>query len=297
MSSASHGKAELDQIRDVLFRGREAELDELRTTHLKEVSALNDRIAALERAIEIKNERSELVSEVLPEAVTLERTGKLDAALQPKIETAIKTSIREDSAVLAEALYPVLGPAVRKMVANMLTPESMKEGRTFQVEQLLLIERQTGLVLAASALDESKLEDADVISGMMDAIRRFVQEAFDADDHDGLRDLRVGDTSVLVEWGPRAVLASVVRGVPDEQYREESAVTLEILHRQYGDELEQFSGDLEPFVSVNEDLSGLHGKTVARTQTSKLEAFLPLIALAIAVVLIVAVIVVWLTNR
>jgi len=108
------------------------------------------------------------------------------------------------------------------------------------------------------------LEDADVISGMIDAIRRFVQEAFDADDHDGLRDLRVGDTSVLVEWGPQCVLASVVRGVPDDQFRDRTAELLERLHLQYAPDLDTFSGDLAPFESASLDLSSLHGDTVER---------------------------------
>lgn len=292
------GQAELDQIRSVLFGDHAAELDALRASHASQVAALHARIETLEQAIQTQQQRSELVSEVLPEAVRLDKAnGEFDEVMRPKIETAIMTSIREDADVMAEALYPVLGPAVRKMVANMLTPESLKEGRTFQVEQLLLIERQTGLVLAASALEESQLEDADVISGMMDAIRRFVQEAFDADDHDGLRDLRVGDVSVIVEWGPKAVLASVVRGVPDELFREQSAITLEMVHRQYETELAGFSGDLAPFAGVNEELSNFHGRTEARTNQSKLEAFLPMIAMGLLVVVAIAVLIIWLANR
>jgi len=291
-------QAELDQIRAVLIGDHLKEIESLRTSHAGQLQALRARIEELEATLDGPKNRSALVGGVLSDAVRVDRPrGELGRALQPDVEHAIGSSARDDSSVLAEALYPVLGPAVRKMVANMLTPESLKEGRTFRVEQLLLIERQTGLVLAASALDEEKLEDADVISGMMDAIRRFVQEAFDADDHDGLRDLRVGDTSVIVEWGPRAVLAAVVTGVPDEEFRQRSAITLEEIHRIYEQPLANFSGDLAPFADASNQLSNFHGETVTRTSTSKLAAFLPMIVIAILIIAGVIALVYWLNNR
>jgi len=203
----SNGQAELDQLRDVLVGEHMRELSAVRMNHEAKLNELRARIESLESALAEKPQRQAFVGEVVTDAIEERPPTEVGSAIKPGVEHAIGASIRDDSSILAEALYPVLGPAVRKMVANMLTPESLKDGHAFRAEQLLLIERQTGLVLAASALDERKLEDADIVSGMMDAIRRFVQEAFDADDHDGLRDLRVGDISVLVEWGPRAVLS------------------------------------------------------------------------------------------
>lgn len=292
----SSGQAELDQLRDVLVGDHARELMALRQEHQAKLNEMQSRIEWLEGAVAEKKHRQAFVVEVLTDAIEARPHTEVGAAIKPGVEHAIGTSARDDSSILAEALYPVLGPAVRKMVANMLTPESLKDGHAFRAEQLLLIERQTGLVLAASALDERKLEDADVVSGMMDAIRRFVQEAFDADDHDGLRDLRVGDISVLIEWGPRAVLAAVVTGVPDDQFRTEAAVTLEEIHRDYGTELDQFSGDIEPFGPASDRLSNFHDNTESRTNVSKLRAFLPMILVAIAVVVIVG-LVIWALNR
>ena len=226
-----NGESELEEIRTVLFGDHIAELELLRAEHAGQLAELHERIADLESAIYDRGRRTELVSEVLPDAVSTQRKSPLfQPALKPEVEQSILLSSRDDSTVLAEALYPVIGPAVRRMVAAMFTIDRRNAGQTFLIEQMLLIERQTGLVVAASATEQEMLEDADVISGMIDAIRRFVQDAFDADDHDGLRDLRVGDTSVLVEWGPQLVLASVVRGVPDEKFSDRSAELLEHLH-------------------------------------------------------------------
>lgn len=292
----SNGQAELDQIRDVLVGEHMRELASLRANHEAKLSELRSRIDTLEAALAQRPQRQAFVGDVLTDAIEEQPVIKVGSAIKPGVEHAIGASARDDSSVLAEALYPVLGPAVRKMVANMLTPESLKDGHAFRAEQLLLIERQTGLILAASALDERALEDADVVSGMMDAIRRFVQEAFDADDHDGLRDLRVGDISVLVEWGPKAVLAAVVNGVPDEQFRNEAALTLEEIHRDYSNELNSFSGDIEPFAPASERLSNFHGNTESRTNVSKLQALLPILAALIVVAIIIASIV-WALSR
>ncbi len=265
-----NGEAELEEIRAVLFGDHIAELELMRAEHAGQLAELHARITELETALYDRNERATLVSEVLPDAVSTQRTSPLfQPALRPEVEQSILQSSRDDSTILAEALYPVIGPAVRKMVASMFTIDFRNTGQTFLIEQMLLIERQTGIVIAASATDQDMLEDADVISGMIDAIRRFVQEAFDADDHDGLRDLRVGDTSVLVEWGPQCVLASVVRGVPDEQFRDRTAALLERLHLQYAADLDAFSGDLAPFESASLELSSLHGETVERTEAAE----------------------------
>lgn len=288
-----NGESELEEIRTVLFGDHIAELELLRAEHAGQLAELHERIADLESAIYDRGRRTELVSEVLPDAVSTQRKSPLfQPALKPEVEQSILLSSRDDSTVLAEALYPVIGPAVRRMVAAMFTIDRRNAGQTFLIEQMLLIERQTGLVVAASATEQEMLEDADVISGMIDAIRRFVQDAFDADDHDGLRDLRVGDTSVLVEWGPQLVLASVVRGVPDEKFSDRSAELLEHLHHSYADELDNFSGDLAPFESASQELSELHVDTAERSKAAEppKSSLIPiLIFLALIVSIVVAV--------
>ena len=58
------------------------------------------------------------VSQVLPEAITLRssRDQKIAQALEPSTEEAIKASIKRDRKVLVDALFPVMGPAIRKAI-------------------------------------------------------------------------------------------------------------------------------------------------------------------------------------
>ena len=248
----------IDEVRTVLFGDHQAGVLELRM----QVEELTATVRELEALIVELNARADAVGEVLVEAVAKPQhaPGELGSALRPEIEMAVHQSARTDSVVLAEALYPVLGPAIRRMIAAMFTIDSANPGETFIVDRVLLIERESGLLLAAAHRDPADAENSDVVSGMLDAIRMFVQDAFDSEEHDGLTNLQVGGTSVLVEWGPRAVLASVVTGVATDEYRESAALTLERLHLTHGDALRNFTGDVGPFDDALATLGALRAE-------------------------------------
>src|SRR5271165_1270952 len=122
------------------------------------------------------------VGEVLPEAI-LRRAGRdpqLRQALQPLLEEGIRTSVRKRPEILADALFPIIGAAVRKAVAVALQDmvqtmnqlleqsvswrslewriEAIRTGRPFaeivllrsllyRVEQVFLIHKDSGLLL------------------------------------------------------------------------------------------------------------------------------------------------------
>ena len=76
--------------------------------------------AELQERLEKAKLRSEDVSRVLPEAIILRtiQDKQLAKALVPTVEEAIKTSVRKDFKILANALFPVIGPAIRKAIAS-----------------------------------------------------------------------------------------------------------------------------------------------------------------------------------
>lgn len=259
-------------------------------------SRLSQQLTDLEALVAAPVDRTVAVSEVLVGAVSTvgEDVGVLGGVLQPEVEHALHGSARADSRVLAEALYPVLGPAMRKMIANLFTfgPASAS-GEPFLVSELLLIERSSGVLLAASHSDASRGNDSDIVSGMLDAIRMFVEQAFDSPEHDGLHDLRVGDTSVLVEWGPNAILASVIKGVPTNDYREAAAETLEQIHQEHRDALENFDGRVQSFAPATARLhalrQGASPKQSIAQRHSKALAFGIVGALVLLVVILILV--------
>lgn len=220
--------ADVTALRDLLLGVERRRLD-----------AIESRLEAHERERLDRALRAREHAEVLAASLRLanERDPALGDALRPPIEDGIRRSIREDPTTMAEALYPVLGPAVRRLIASLFEPSENDRDSGYRLEQLFLISREDALVLSHLAFDPRAVQDVHVVSGMLDAIRSFVQDAFDVPDFDGMRTLKVGDVTVWVEWGPVAVLAVVVRGLAPERERERFADALRQLHVKHADAL------------------------------------------------------------
>lgn len=242
----------------------------------QEISSLKERLEKQESLL------PEEVGNVLPEAVRLRtrRDKKMTAALLPTVEEAIDISVKKNPQTLIDALFPVMGPAIRKAISealsgmtqsmnksleHSLSPQGLKwrieawrTGRSFaevvmlhtllyRVEQVFLIHRETGLVLQHVVAGDAPVQDADMVSGMLTAIQDFVQDSFSVTDGGSLDTLQVGELSVWIERGPRAVLAAVIRGNAPQEFRTTLQRTLEQLHTEFARELEAFEGDAEPF--------------------------------------------------
>jgi OOP family OmpA-OmpF porin len=245
-------------------------------------------LRALQARLNDPGRQAQDVSDVLPEAVLLRRRDPhLTRALAPTIEEAITASVRKNPQPLADALFPVIGPAIRKAFAASLSSmlESLNRtveyslswrairwritalltGRPFaevvllntlvyRVEQVLLIDRRTGLLLQHVASDPRAIQDPDMVSGMLTAIRDFSRDSFRVADEDALDTLRVGELSIWIEQGPYAILAAVIRGTPPRELRVALQEAIERLHAFHGDALQSFDGDTAPFDSVRPTL-------------------------------------------
>ncbi len=226
--------------------------DLLGASDKSEVAELEARVRELESIVnswQRQSERIETIAADLP--AVLERADaagpEVNEALRPQVIEAVHVSSRTDPDKLAEALFPIMGKAVRMIIANMFNPQSSNKG--FDVDEVFLIERLSGLPMLHVPRSPEAGTNSDVVAGMLEAIRSFVQDSFNATDFDGMRELSVGDVSVLVEWGPQAMLAVVVRGFPPETLRVRMQEILERVHSEHGEIIDAFEGDpltLEP---------------------------------------------------
>jgi OOP family OmpA-OmpF porin len=194
--------------------------------------------------------RTEDVGSVVAEAIQLRRKQggdeALSAALTPTIETALRDSVRKDPGTLADALFPVMGPAIRRSILETLRAflesfnqvldqslsiqglkwrwEALRTGRSFtevallhslifRVEQVFLIHRKTGLSLGHAVAPAVAMQDPGLVSAMLSAIQDFVRDSFHTPQGQGLNRLNVGDLDVWIEQGPYAILACVIRGI------------------------------------------------------------------------------------
>ncbi len=227
----------------------------------------------------------EEVSRVLPDAIAVRsrQDDDLTTALAPTVSAALEYSVRKDPQPLADAIFPIMGPAIRKAIAAALSGmaqsfnqtlthsmsarglawrwEALRTGRPFsevvllhtllfRVEQIFLIHKETGLLLRQVSAANAAVQDADMVSGMLTAIQDFVRDSFTTRQGEELETLQVGELTVWIEQGPQAILAGVIRGNAPQQLREVFQETLEKIHLQYGAGLDKFSGDATPFAGT-----------------------------------------------
>ena len=88
--------------------------------------------------------------------------------------------------------------------------------------------------------------DADMVSGMLVAIRTFVEHSFRTSG-EPLESMRVGEVEVSIATGPLAVLAAVIRGAMSADLKARFQETIEQIHIEFSAELAAFRGDAAPF--------------------------------------------------
>lgn len=218
--------------------------------------------------------REEQLSARLP--ALIEATGQsaqaeaLHRALAPAVEQSLLHSVKRNPGALVEALFPVMGPSIRKAIAETLralihdvnlalehsfTPRGLRwrleAWRTgtpfahvvfkytvrFKVDYLFLIHREDGLLVHRLSRPELAEIDADAVAGMLTAIGDFVRDSVGATapTQQGLSSATVGEHQLIVLEGPRFLLAAFVRGVPPPSLTLALQNALERFHAEFQD--------------------------------------------------------------
>lgn len=227
--------------------------------------------------------RARDLSEALPDAVRLgHAAGKLRGALGPAIEETLRLSVQRNPEVVTAALFPIIGSMIRRYIADALAAlqdsiaqtvessfsirslgwrlQALRQGRPFaaillekslcfRVEQVFLIDRRTGLLLLHRRAPEVDVKDPAVISGMLTAIQDFVQDSFGGRET-ALDAVRLGEHTLWINTGPKAVLTCVIRGVPPVPLRQLTETTLEDIHKDFAAQLAHFNGETAPFADA-----------------------------------------------
>lgn len=159
------------------------------------------RIHTLEHKFDNPEVMAESVGKVLPRAtvISLGQGEDLASAMQPLLVSTIHETVRKEPKSFADAIYPSIGPAIRKAVIaalqesvdkldealqRTLTLESIqwrieaaRSGRSFaevmlrhsfvhRIEHLFLMDRESALVLEHVAAEEVEDREPDQISAM-----------------------------------------------------------------------------------------------------------------------------------
>ena len=254
----------LNELRKLLIGLNQSELDRIKLL-------LND-----------PHEFSKELSILLPYAIRkMIEQGEVSVDnLLPFVEEAMHKSIQKNPQRLADILFPVMGPAIRKAVSEDLkrmiaaintslesgfSPKTLKwrmqaltskrsfteilmaNSYVYHVSHIFLIHRDTGILLHEEQAKESRALEADLISSMLTAIRDFVSDSFKSSGAGTLDEVQVGDLNILVEQGPYAVVAAIIEGRPPADYRLTLSETIEAVHFNQGTDLEKFDGNTSIF--------------------------------------------------
>lgn len=226
--------------------------------------------------------QTERVAGSLPESLHrayAESPQVLTRAMEAPVSACIEDSVRRNPGFFADILFPVMGPAIRRSIAqalkglvqqinqtleHSLTIKGLKwrleAARTgvpfaevvlrhtlrFRVEEVFLIQSGSGLLIQHLSQRPVAAKDADAVSAMLTAIRDFASDTLrddDDDDNSRLETVDIGDHTLWLAHGPRAYLACAIRGLPPVSLRDQLSAVIEEIHQRHTYVLDVFDGD------------------------------------------------------
>ena len=254
---------------------------------------------------------------------------RLARVLAPLVLTSMREEIRNSSDMMVDALYPITGRLVAAAVGNAFRElmETLNEklddsfsfdrwkirlqakatGRSeaelllqrhppFEIEDLLLIQRQTGLLIASGreqAEDDSdggKTVDSDLVGAMLTAIMSFTRDALGSNATSELRTLHFGDSELFLRTSPAVILAVKARGTPPRGFEGALEALFGAFLERWGDLLRDYDGveDEEPARDLITDLRArFRDLETARQQNFRGRSYKGPAALAVVALLLV----------
>ena len=222
--------------------------EQLRRLLLQEEQERIDRLEArLGDDDALRGSLTPVIADVLRDA-GVKDYRRLASALAPIVVESIKTEIHNSRDMMVDALYPITGRLVAAAVRNafkdlvdqlngrldstlsvdrwraklkaMISGRSeaevlLSEGAAFEIIDLLLIDRQSGLLIAQAGVDADQGSmDSNLLGSILTAIMAFVRDAMSQSSEQDLRTLHVGDMQLHLQVSPSAVLAVKTKGPP-----------------------------------------------------------------------------------
>jgi OOP family OmpA-OmpF porin len=295
---------DLEQLKELLFGAEKQALD------------------SISERVERREARTADVAEVLSEAIN--RSYREDAefveSLTEPVGDCLQRAFRDDPQTYGDALYPVMGPAIRKSIMHALrnfaqqineavehsvSPQGLKwrwqasragipfgeyllqKTMRYRVEQAYLISRENGLLMGHVHHEASRIKDSDAVSAMFTAIQDFVKESFSPDRTGRLESADMGDFTLWAVHGPHALLVCVIRGVPPKHLRADLSAVLERIHFRYGEAIREYSGDTSTVPEVEAELERCL-RFEAREETAKSGRRVPIWMIVLLLLLLAA---------
>ena len=229
----------LDVLRQIFQSNNTKQLEEFEN----EIEALKQQLNDKETKI---NAYYPIITDLLERKI-IDSEDEVAKVLSPIVGKAIKKQISESKDEMIDALYPIMGETIKKSIAesmkelyesiNLKIDNALRKGIfskqvkskisgvstgdlilqsafPFKIKEIFLIHEQSGILIShvSSSLND-KTTDADIVSGMLTAIKDFVKESFASDSgSQSLNEIQYGDSRIILEKGRYSYFAVVVSG-------------------------------------------------------------------------------------
>jgi outer membrane protein OmpA-like peptidoglycan-associated protein len=212
------------------------------------------------------------ISAAIREQIQLDRDS-ISEALSTEIGRTMKRQIEVERDAMIDALYPVIGNTISKYLKeavqaiNEKIAESMstqgitrkfrakmqgvseaelilKESLPFSVKAAFLIHKSTGLIVTEAQQPGERPLEADMLAGMLTAIRSFANDCMTRDGaFSELSQIEYGGSEILLEVAGYCYVAVIVDGVPPKSFLRDLRRTLSQAVERYGRIIETYDGD------------------------------------------------------
>ena len=265
--------------------------EQLKTLLLSEdwqqIKAMKDTVDSLADEVHDKDQLIEVLNPILTDLLDRkihESKPEMAEALAPVMSDAIKRQIEDAKEDMVDALYPIIGSMVSKAIneamkklmeeinarlqqaANTrfglfikskvlkMKPAEifLAEGGLFRLEQLFLIEKNSGLLISYQGQENEQSEkDAHILGGMLTAIRQFVNDAFASEKDSDLLEIQHEEYTIRIDTGKYTVLAAVYQGAAPHDFNEQLHHLHHRIHNRFYKHLRNFQGDTVGFQGVS----------------------------------------------
>lgn len=227
----------IDLLKDLLLDEDRAEIDDLKL-----------KIEVLEKLLHEKEKLSTKVNPIITDQLQ-QYTKEIPEKLGPVITKSLKNEIENSKDQVVDALYPILGKMIKKYIQKEFEILSEKINSQIQkrfsfknwfrkakskatgitedelllsdlavtnIQEVFIIEKNSGILKANYS--KTKTIDKDILSGMLTAIKSFVEEAFKTGE-DNLESIEYGLYKIHLQNFKSYYIAVVVHGVFDRVYQ------------------------------------------------------------------------------
>ena len=234
----------MELLRDLIFGEYRQQIAKMRV----EVNELQGLLDALEVQI---NDKEALVNTITPVIADAIRTNIRESQSERSVTEAMRElAQRIDRQMRRTFNFKDLMQRVKARVQGVSEAEmALRNALPFQVRELFLIHRESGLLLLHTSNQPEEGSDSDIIGSMLTAIRDFAEDAFGRGEKVELNQIQYGDQSILIEVAHLVYIAAVIQGIEPPHYREQMRETMIAIEHLHVGLLRQYNGDAEPFTA------------------------------------------------